>query len=98
MTVAGDVTSLNNGAVWIARDGNPLALFVREADHAPGTGPAVGFSTFETLRINADGHVALLASLAGIPGAGESGITTFEQYGNLVRGRRRGPSTPGPRR
>jgi hypothetical protein len=81
LTIGGSVTAENNSAVWVARDGNPLAMLIREADHAPGTGPAVGFSTFDSLRINAAGHTAFRATLAGIPGAGESGVTPLNDSG-----------------
>ena len=67
--------------MWIARDGNPLALLVRESDHAPGTDPAVGFGAFDSLRINSAGRVAFQAQLTQIPDAGDSGITTLNDTG-----------------
>jgi hypothetical protein len=47
LTVGGSVTNQNNSAVWIARDGNPMSMLVREADHAPGTGAARLFTLRE---------------------------------------------------
>lgn len=81
MAVAGEVTSENNAAIWAQRDGNPLALFVRESQHAPGTGPAVGFGAFDDTRINSAGQIAFRSVLGGIPGAGESGVTTLNDFG-----------------
>jgi hypothetical protein len=81
LTIGGAVTDQNNSAMWISRDGNPMTMLAREADHAPGTGAAVGFSLFENAKINSAGRVTFLAGMAGIPGAGESGITTLNDTG-----------------
>lgn len=81
MAVAGDVTNDDNAAIWTARNGNTLDLFVRESQHAPGADPAIGFGAFDDTRINAAGRIAFRAVLAGIPGAGESGVTTLNDFG-----------------
>jgi hypothetical protein len=81
LNFAGDVSSTNDQAVWVAREGNPLALLVRESDHAPGTNPAVGFGAFDSLRINSAGRVAFQAQLTGIPDAGDSGVTVLNDTG-----------------
>jgi hypothetical protein len=81
LQVGGSVDSLNDLGIWAMRHGNPQALLYREAQHAPGTGAAAGFSTFTGLRMNSEGHIAFSATLAGIPGAGESGITQFNNMG-----------------
>lgn len=81
MAVAGDVTSENSAAIWTARNDNPLDLFVRESQHAPGTDPAVGFGAFDDTRINAAGRIAFRAVLKDISGTGESGVTTLNDFG-----------------
>src|SRR4051812_4913943 len=81
LNIGGGVTSQNDAAIWTARGGNPLALFVREADHAPGTDAADGFSTFNSLRLNSQGRIAFQATLAVIPGATDPGLTTLNDSG-----------------
>src|SRR6202008_1719423 len=36
LTVGSSVTTLNDAAIWTARNGNPMSMLVREAEHAPG--------------------------------------------------------------
>jgi hypothetical protein len=81
MAVAGAVTDANNAGVWIARDGNPLSLLVREDTHAPGTGAAVAFATFSELVVDTQGRAAFFATLTGMTGGGPSGITTANDTG-----------------
>jgi hypothetical protein len=81
LNTGGSVTSQNDAGLWAARGGNPMLLFVREADHAPGTNAADGFSTFSSLRLNEQGRIAFQGTVAVIPGQTDPGLTTLNDGG-----------------
>jgi hypothetical protein len=93
--VGNGVDPTNDEGIWSEGSGS-LRLVARGGNHAPGTSLGVNFSEFESPAINAAGHTAFLASLAGsgVDTVNDEGIWS-EGSGSLTLIARGGEQAPG---